>query len=65
MKEVTLTIEDNKFETFIEFMKTLNYVKVSKNEFTVRDFQRSLKEVKLMQSGKLPKRPIEKLLNEL
>jgi hypothetical protein len=65
MKEVTLTIEDSKFETFIQFVKTLDFVKVSKDEFTVRDFQRSLKEVKLMQSGKLPKKQIEKLLNEL
>jgi hypothetical protein len=65
MKEVTLTIEDNKFDTFIEFVKTLDYVKVSKDEFTIRDFQRSLTEVKLMESGKLPKKSIEKLLNEL
>lgn len=65
MKEVTLTIEENKFDTFIEFVKTLNYVKVAKDEFTIRDFQRSLKEVNLMQSGKLPKKSIEKLLNEL
>jgi len=51
MKEITLTIDDNKFETFIEFVKTLNYVRVSADEFTIRDFQRSLKEVKLMQKG--------------
>jgi len=63
MKEITLTIDDNKFETFIEFVKTLNYVRVSADEFTIRDFQRSLKEVKLMQTGKLPKKSIEKLLN--
>ena len=65
MKQITLNIEDNKFETLIEFLKTLDYVKLSGSDFSVKDFQNSLIQVKKMQAGKLPKKPIEKLWNEL
>jgi hypothetical protein len=65
MKEITLSVDDSKFKTFVEFVKTLDYVKVAKDDFSIREFQRSLAEVKQMQSGKLPKKKIEKLLNEL
>jgi hypothetical protein len=63
MKQITLEIEDNKFETLIKFLKTLDYVKVTKGDFTIKDLQSSLVQVKKMQSGKLPKKSIEKLLN--
>ncbi|MBN8576188.1 MAG: hypothetical protein J0L66_04565 [Cytophagales bacterium] len=65
MKEITLRVEDRKFKTLVSFLKTLDYVKVSEDRFTLRDFQRSLAEVKLMRAGKLPKKQIEQLLNEL
>jgi len=65
MKEITLAVEDKQFDTLLHFLKTLDYVKVSDGIFTLRDFKRSLAEVKLMREGKLPKRPIEQLLNEL
>lgn len=32
MKQLTLNIADNKFETFLEFIKTLDYVKVEDSE---------------------------------
>ena len=63
MKQVTLNIDDNKFDTLVNFLKTLDYVEVSDSDLTVQEFQNSLKQVKLIQSGKLPKQPIEKLLN--
>ena len=65
MKEITLTIEDKKFEAFVNFLKTLDYVKVAEDSFTLREFRRSLNEVKLMQTGKLRKRDVRELLNEL
>jgi len=66
MKQITLSIEYNKeSRTLIEFLKTLKYVKVSEDEMTLKDLQNSLREVKLMRDGKLKKKPIESLLNEL
>jgi hypothetical protein len=32
MTQITLNIEDDKFKAFMEFIKTLNYVSVSKEE---------------------------------
>lgn len=32
MTQITLNIEDDKLQTFIAFIKTLNYVSVDKNE---------------------------------
>lgn len=66
MKEVTLTIEEKKFDTFIEFVKTLDYVKVVKTDKGVlKQLERSLKDVKLMQAGKLPKKSAQQLIDEL
>jgi len=66
MKQITLSIEYNKeSRTLIEFLKTLKYVKVSEDEMTLKDLQNSLREVKLMRDGKLKRKPIESILNEL
>ncbi len=68
MKQLTLNIADNKFDTFIEFIKTLDYVKVEDSEEVIEaleGLQQSLHQVKQMQEGKLPKQPIEDFLNEL
>lgn len=32
MKQITLNIEDSKFKAFIDFIKTLDYVSVSREE---------------------------------
>ncbi len=66
MKKVTLNIADNKFKTFLEFIKTLDYVKVEDMEGkALTELQNSLKQVKLMQEGKLPKQSAQDFLNEL
>jgi len=66
MKQLTLNIADNKFKAFLEFIKTLDYVKVENDEGkAVKEFQSSLKQVKLMQEGKLPKQAAQDFLNEL
>jgi hypothetical protein len=63
MRQVTLNVEDNKFETLLNFLKTLDYVKVSDSDMTIQQFQNSLKQVKQIQAGKIQKKSIEKLLN--
>ena len=66
MKQITLNITDNKFQTFLELIKTLDYVEISEVENKALDeLQNSLKQVKLMQEGKLKKQSAEDFLNEL
>lgn len=66
MKQVTLNIADNKFKAFLEFIKTLDYVKVEDVEETaLKELQSSLKQVKLMKEGKLSKQSARDFLNEL
>ncbi len=65
MKQITLTIAENKFKTFLDFIKTLNYVEVvDAKDVAIKELQNSLKQVKLIQSGKLPKKSIDQLLDE-
>ncbi len=66
MKQITLNIADSKFKAFIEFIKTLDYVRVeNEEEKAIKELESSLKQVKLMKEGKLPKQPAQDFLNEL
>lgn len=66
MKQLTLNISDNKFSTFLEFIKTLDYVEVPEvDEKALSELQGSLNQVKLMQEGKIEKQSAEDFLNEL
>lgn len=69
MQKVLIDIPDNKLKFFMELVNNLGFKKVRKlsseqQEF-VDDLQHSLKEVKLMQEGKLEKQSAEDFLNEL
>lgn len=66
MKQLTLNIAESKFNTFLEFIKTLDYVKVDDvEEKALDELQSSLNQVKLMQEGKLPKQSAKDFLDEL
>lgn len=66
MKQITLNIADSKFETFLEFIKTLDYVKVEDvEENALKELESSFRQVKLMQEGKIPKQTVKDFLNEL
>jgi len=66
MKQLTLNIRDNKFRTFLEFIKTLDYVEVPEvDKKALDELQSSLNQVKLMQEGKIEKQSAEDFLNEL
>ncbi len=66
MKQLTLNISDNKFSTFLEFIKTLDYVEVPEvDKKALNELQNSLNQVKLMQEGKIEKQSAEDFLNEL
>jgi hypothetical protein len=66
MKQLTLNIRDNKFHTFLEFIKTLDYVEVPEvDKKALNELQGSMNQVKLMQKGKIEKQSAEDFLNEL
>lgn len=65
MKQITLNIADSKFAAFVEFIKTLDYVKVQEDDNDLNALQESLHQVKLIKEGKLPKTSIKEFLDEL
>lgn len=66
MKQLTLNISDSKFHTFLEFVKTLDYVEVPEvDKKALGELQNSLNQVKLMREGKIEKQSAEDFLNEL
>ncbi|MCH7399331.1 hypothetical protein MM236_15120 [Belliella sp. DSM 107340] len=66
MKQLTLNISENKYKTFLEFIRTLDYVKVEEiDEEALDELKVSLSEVKLIREGKLPKQKAKDFLNEL
>ena len=66
MKQLTLNISDNKFSTFLELIKTLDYVEVPEaDKKSLNELQYSLNQVKLMQEGIIKKQSANEFLNEL
>ncbi len=65
MKQITLNIPDNKYSFFLELVKHLEFLQVEEGEQqALEELQNSLKQVKLMQEGKLPKQSAKDFLNE-
>ena len=67
MKQIVVEIPESKYEFFDELMAQLGFVQKNKNkgELTYTSIQQGLREVNLIRSGKLPKKPIQKLLREI
>lgn len=66
MRQLTLNISESKFQTFLDFIKTLDYVEVSEvDKKALNELQNSLRQVKMMQEGSIEKQKVEDFLNEL
>jgi hypothetical protein len=66
MKQLTLNIVESKFQAFLEFVKTLDYVEIPEvDKKALGELQQSLDQVKLMQEGKIEKQSADDFLNEL
>ncbi len=66
MKQLTINISENKFHTFLEFIKTLDYVEVPEvEEEALEELYKSLNQVKQMREGEIEKQSAEDFLNEL
>ncbi|SHJ46617.1 hypothetical protein SAMN05444280_12043 [Tangfeifania diversioriginum] len=64
MRQLTLNIKESKFQAFLNFIKTLDYVEIPEVEKkALSEFQESLDQVKLMQEGKIEKQPVEDFLH--
>lgn len=64
MKQLILNINDNKFRTFLEFVKTLDYVEVQEADKSLAELQNSLKQVKQMREDKIKKQSAKDFLNK-
>ena len=69
MKKVTLQIEEERFRFFMELVRSLDFVTVTKTgdsrDEVLANVRQGLKEVELIKAGKLKGRPAQRLLDEL
>ncbi len=66
MKQLTLNISDNKYHTFLEFIKTLDYVEVPEaDKNSLSELENSLNQVKMMQEGKIKKQTAQGFIDGL
>jgi predicted nucleotide-binding protein (sugar kinase/HSP70/actin superfamily) len=71
MRQVTLSIPDNKYPLFMELARSLNFVKKievdedSSKEKVLKGIKQSVKEVNLVKAGKLKPRNARDLISEL
>jgi hypothetical protein len=60
MKQITLNIDESKFQAFLNFIKTLDYVSVSDDMAIPIEHQQEVqKRLKLIQEGKMKTRSWE------
>ena len=71
MKHITLKIPDNKYSFFMELIKNLGIEKVKEEPLNAEEkkvlnsIEKGLREVKLIEEGKLKGTPLKDFLNEL
>ena len=70
MKQLVLTIPENKFRFFSELLKNFDFVKIEKDAEPskaeiLHSIEQGLKEAELIRTGKLPKKSVEQLLRGL
>jgi len=67
MKQLVVSVPEDKYRFFNELIKSLRFVKVDKEiepskQEILMSIEKGLKEVELIRNGKLPKKSIEQLL---
>jgi hypothetical protein len=67
MREVLVTVPDDKVDFFMELVENLGFADVKKpsQNKTLQHIKKGLKEVQLIRTSKLPKKKIQNLLREL
>jgi hypothetical protein len=66
MKQLTLNIIESKYQAFLDFIRTLDYVEIPEvdNE-SLDELQRSFKQVQKMKNGEIEKQTAEDFLDGL
>lgn len=69
MKQLTINIPDNKYQFFLELVKSLKFVQIdpegdSKEEI-IANLKQGFKEMKMYKQGKMKGTPLNDFLNEL
>jgi hypothetical protein len=72
MTQIVLNIKDSKVGFFLELVKNFDFVKVEKGDYTEstkdeikESITQGLKEVQLIEQGKMKATPLKDFLNEL
>jgi hypothetical protein len=72
MRQITIQIKDSKLKFFLELVRNFDFVKIVEPELSEptkddikTNITQGLKEVKLIEEGKLKATPINEFLNEL
>ncbi|MCC5929443.1 MAG: hypothetical protein JJU28_09380 [Cyclobacteriaceae bacterium] len=70
MKQITINIPDNKYSFFLELLKNLGLEKVKEKPVDARQqalegLEQGLREVKLIEEGKMKGTPLKEFLDEL
>lgn len=68
MAQITLHIKDNKVPFFMELIKNFDFIKIEKypsKEEVKENIRQGLKELQLVEQGKLKSRPAKEFLDEL
>lgn len=73
MKEIIVQVPDKKFDFFIELLRSLGFTsyktakadKSNSKEEVVSNVKQGLKELALVENGKIKSRPVKELLDEL
>lgn len=67
--KILLEIQDNKVSFFMELLKNFRFIKAkpitSENAKLLEEIEEAVKNMNLVNEGKLKARPVEELLNEL
>ena len=70
MKQVTLHVENDKYQFFMELMSSLNFVQIEEDqedskEEVIENLKQGFQEMKYYKEGKVKGTPLKDFLNEL
>ncbi len=66
MKQLTLNISESKYQAFLDFVRTLDYVEIAEvDKMALDELQNSFSEIRKMMDGELEKQTAEDFFNEL
>ncbi len=67
MKEITIEIDEKKYNFFLDLLKNFDFISIKKEakKDTIISIAKGMRQAKLASDGKLKSRPVKSFLNEL